>query len=121
MDIKLKVLLSIGLVMIATGLAMICFKDELAHLSQSKYSEVLQPTDTPRYSSETVTNLAIEYLKLQYYPDIENQIATTRAEYLGKGLWKVEFYTKQSPYTCPRQANIPSMIVYVNEQTNVVS
>lgn len=121
MNTRLKVLLCLGLAMIAAGLVMIWYRDELAQVHPSEQPKVSQQSDIPQCAPEAVIEMAIDYLKTEYYPDVENQIANTKAEYLGKGLWKVEFYAKESPRTCPRQANIPSMIVYVNEQTNTVS
>jgi hypothetical protein len=120
MDTRLKVLLSVGLVMICLGLVAVLAGAELGCQHSSEQAGAEQGIDAPQYTQNAVINMAKNYLEAEYLYDVDNEIASSRAEYLGNGLWKVEFYGKQAPRTCPRQADIPHMIVYVNEKTGVI-
>ena len=120
MDTRLKILLSIGLIMICLGLVAVLSGGELGCQHVSEQPKAGQEIDAPQYTPEAVINMAKNYLEAEYLYDVENEIASSHAEYLGNGLWKVEFYGKQAPRTCPRKADIPHMIVYVNEQTGVI-
>lgn len=120
MDTRLKVLLSIGLIMICVGVVVALTGVEVGCQHSSEQPQAEQEIDTPQYTQEAVINIAKNYLEAEYLYDVENEIASSRAEYLGGGLWKVEFYGKQPPRTCPKQADIPRMIVYMNEKTGII-
>jgi hypothetical protein len=117
MDTRLKMLLSIGLIMICLGLVAVLTGAELGCQHSSGQSEAEQYVDSPQYTQEAVINIAKDYLEAEYLYDVESEIASSRAEYRGNGLWKVEFYGSRPLATCPRQADSPLMIVYVDEQT----
>ena len=117
MDTRLKILLSIGLIMICLGLVAVLTGAELGCQHSSGQPEAEQEIDSPQYSRRVVIDMATDYLEAEYLYDVENEIASSRAEYIGNGLWKVEFYERRPQSTCPRQANGPRMVVYVDEQT----
>jgi hypothetical protein len=110
-------LLSIGLIMICLGLVAVLTGAELGCQHSSGQSEAEQYVDSPQYTQEAVINIAKDYLEAEYLYDVESEIASSRAEYRGNGLWKVEFYGSRPLATCPRQADSPLMIAYVDEQT----
>ena len=120
MDTRLKVLLSVGLVMMCLGLVAVLAGAQVGCQHSSEQAGAEREIDTPRYTEDAVINMAKNYLEAEYLYDVENEIASSSAEYLGNGLWKVEFFGKQAPRTCPRQTDIPHMIVYVNEKTGVI-
>jgi len=119
MDTRLKISLSIGLIMICLGLVAVLTGAELGCQHSSGQPDAGQEIDTPQYTQEAVVNMAKDYLEAEYLYDVENEIASSHAEYRGNGLWKVEFYGSRPLATCPRQADSPRMIVYVDEQTGV--
>lgn len=117
MDTRLKIFLAIGMIMICLGLVTVLTGAELGCQHSSGQPEAGQEIDTPQYTQETVINMAKDYLEVEYLYDVESEIASSHAEYRGNGLWKVEFYGSRPQTTCPRQADSPLMIVYVDEQT----
>jgi hypothetical protein len=117
MDTRLKIFLAIGLIMVCLGLAAVLTGAGLGCQHSSEQPEAGQEVDTPQYTQEAVINIAKDYLEAEYLYDVENEIASAHAEYRGNGLWKVEFYGRRPLATCPRQADSPLMIVYVDEQT----
>jgi hypothetical protein len=117
MDTRLKIFLSIGLIMICLGLVAVFAGAELGWQRSSGQPEAEQNVDRPQYTKEVVINIAKDYLEAEYLYDVENEIARSQAEYIGNGLWKVEFYGRRPQATCPRQADSPLKIVYVDEQT----
>jgi hypothetical protein len=117
MDTRLKILLAIGLIMVCLGLVTVLAGGELGCQHLSEKPEAGQEIDTPQYTQEAVINIAKDYLEAEYVYDVESEIASSHAEYRGNGLWKVEFYGRRPLATCPRQADSPGMIVYVDEQS----
>jgi len=90
---------------------------ELGCLHSAEQPGAVQEIDSPQYTQEAVINMAKDYLEAEYLYDVEGEIASSHAEYIGNGLWKVEFYGSRPQSTCPRQADSPLMMVYVDEQT----
>ena len=117
MDTRLKIFLAIGMTMICVGLVTVLTGAELGCQHSSGQPGAGQEIDTPQYTQETVINMAKDYLEAEYLYDVESEIASSHAEYRGNGLWKVEFYGSRPQTTCPRQADSPLIIVYVDEQT----
>ena len=117
MDTRLKIFLAIGMVMICLGLVTVLTGAELGCQHSSGQPEAEQGVDSPQYTQGAVINMATDYLEAEYLYDVENEIARFHAEYIGNGLWKVEFYGRRPQSTCPRQVDRPLMVVYVDEQT----
>lgn len=116
MDTKLKILLSIGLIMICLGLVAVLEGADLGCQRSSGQAEAKQEIDSPQYTQEAVIDMAKDYLEAEYPYDVESEIARSHAEYIGNGLWKVEFYGRRPQATCPREADSPRMIIYVDER-----
>jgi hypothetical protein len=121
MDSRLKVFLTIGVIMICLGLVAVLTGGELGCLHSAEQPGAGQEIDSPQYTQEAVINMAKDYLEAEYLYDVEGEIASSHAEYIGNGLWKVEFYGSRPQSTCPRQADSPLMMVYVDEQTGAFS
>ena len=121
MNSRLKVFLAIGIIMICLGLVAVLTGAELGCQYSAEQADAGQEIDAPQYTQEAVINIARDYLEAEYLYDVENEIARSKAEYIGNGLWKVEFYGSRPQSTCPRQADSPLMMVYVDEQTGAFS
>jgi len=117
MDTRLKIFLATGVIMICLGLVAVLTGAELGCQHSSEQPGTGQEIDAPQYTEEAVINIAEDYLEAEYLYDVESEIASSHAEYRGNGLWKVEFYGGRPLATCPRQADNPRIIVYVDEQT----
>ena len=89
--IKLKIVLSLGIVMLFLGLVVILIGGDISGQYPPGQSEGQQDNYIPQYTEVAVINMARVYLETTYPVEVERGLDTGQAEYLSTGCGKFYF------------------------------
>jgi len=116
---RLKILMSVGVIMLCLGVVAVVNVGGHSGYDSSQQG-VSQEVDIPQYTEDEVIAMAKSHLETEN-PSEQYIFTGSYAEYLAEELWMVKLYREQPPSTCPRRSVKPYIIVYINEGTGVLN